>query len=124
MRNNPFHYLLPVEPKDFVGRWPMVNSIASDLTQINGDSYAVIAGRRCGKSSLLNAIAHQLRQPETTDAGDFIVIPITVDFKALAETIESAEDIYAHLLKEIYSLVAANTSFRPPDALASARAID
>ena len=116
MRNNPFHYLLPVEPKDFVGRWPMVNSIASDLTQINGDSYAVIAGRRCGKSSLLNAIAHQLRRPETTDAGDFIVIPITVDFKALAETIESAEDIYAHLLKEIYSLVAANTSFRPPDA--------
>jgi hypothetical protein len=116
MSSNPFRYLRPVEPKDFVGRWPLVKHIASDLTQINGDSYAIIAGRRCGKSSLLNAIAHQLCQSETTDAGDFIVIPISFDFKARAETIESADDIYAHILKDIYSLIAANASFRPPDA--------
>lgn len=116
MCNNPFHYLLPVDPKDFVGRWQLVKLIASDLTQINGDSYAIIAGRRCGKSSLLNAVAHQLRQLETTDAGDFIVIPISFDFKTLAETIESADAIYARLIKDIYSLVAADAFFRPPDA--------
>lgn len=116
--SNPFRYTVPVEAKSFVGRWPLVKSIASDLTQVDGDSYAIIAGRRCGKSSLLNAIAHQLCQPETTDAGDFTVIPISFDFKILAEDIESADVIYAYILKEIYSSLDANSSYRPKNAWA------
>jgi hypothetical protein len=116
MINNPFHYLLPVNPESFVGRWPLVKSIASDLKQINGDSYFIIAGRRCGKSSLLNAIAYQLRQPEIIDPGDFTVIPISFDFKAHAETIESPDAIYAYLLKDLFALVAANAPLRSTDA--------
>ncbi len=32
MTNNPFRYLLPVSPENFVGRMPLVKKIASDLT--------------------------------------------------------------------------------------------
>ena len=102
MINNPFHYLLPVAPEFFIGRWQFIKSISSDLTLINGDSYAIIAGRRFGKSSFLNAIAFQLCQRETIENGDYIALPILFDFKSVADTIQSVEEVYVHFLKEIY----------------------
>lgn len=101
MTNNPFRYLLPVSPENFVGRMPLVKKIASDLTSHDGDSWAIIAGRRCGKSSLLNAIAHHLSQPETMNTGDWIALPALFDFKSKVDTFDSVEMILAWFLKHI-----------------------
>jgi len=110
MTDNPFHYLLPVSPEDFVGRWPLVKSIAQDLTLNDGDSHAIIAGRRCGKSSILNAIVYQLHMPETKDKGYWITLPISFDFKSGADSFKSVEAIYVHLLRDIYRRVVVGTS--------------
>ena len=49
MNRNPFQYNLPVLPNDFVGRWPLVKSIALNLLLDGGDSHAILAGLSCGK---------------------------------------------------------------------------
>jgi len=114
MPRNPFRYLQPVAPEAFLGRWPLVKRIALDLLLDEGDSHAIIAGRRCGKSSLLNALAHQLRQPSTTDAGDWLALPLHLDFKAVALT--SVEAFFAYVLTEVRDRVDADAVYRPADA--------
>jgi len=114
MQRNPFRYLQPVAPDAFLGRWPLVKRIALDLLLDEGDSHAIIAGRRCGKSSLLNALAHQLRQPSTTDAGDWLALPLALDFKAM--TLISVEEFFAQVLAEVRRCVDVATRRRPPDA--------
>lgn len=115
MPRNPFQYLLPVAPAAFVGRWPLVNQMARDLTQDGGDSHAIIAGRRCGKSSLLNALAHDLRQGwARPDGADWLALPLHFDFKAAA--FPSVEAFFARILSELCRRVDLNTRRRPADA--------
>src|SRR3712207_2528006 len=80
MLSNPFEYLLPVPPDAFIGRWPLVDVIARDLTRTHGGSHACIGGRRFGKSSLLLALHYRLRNLEEADA--IRVVPIFIDLKA------------------------------------------
>jgi hypothetical protein len=114
MGYNPFQFLLPVDPAKFLGRWPLVKRIALDLTLDNGDSHAIIAGRRCGKSSLLGAIAYQLRQDITSHVGDCTILPVPFDFKS--GNFKSSEAILVHLLREVQRRVDKNIRRRPPDA--------
>ncbi|MCP4360464.1 MAG: hypothetical protein GY796_20840 [Chloroflexi bacterium] len=114
MSRNPFQYLLPVSPDNFVGRWPLVESIALDLTFERGDSYAIIAGRRCGKSSLLLTLGHHLRQPETAVDGEWRPLPLFIDLKN--GNFSTEEAIYAYVLNELCRRVDVNSRRRPKDA--------
>ncbi len=114
-QRNPFQYLLPVAPETFVGRRPLVRQMAIDLTVDNGDSHALIAGRRCGKSSLLQALGHQLRQqPVQTGEGDWLALPLYFDFKAAA--FPSVEAFFARILADLCRRVDSNARRRPADA--------
>jgi len=114
MSKNPFQYLRPVPPESFVGRWPLVREIAEDLVREGGESHAVIAGRRCGKSSLLVALAHQLRQPETVESGDWLALPILFDFKS--SSLDSEEACLAEILEQVRRRVDKSVRRPPRDA--------
>lgn len=86
MIRNPFRYSRPVAPAAFVGRWPAVHRLAADLTLEDGDSYALIGGRRCGKSSFLAALAHTLNQPDLAGSGDWRPLPLPIDCAPLTIT--------------------------------------
>ena len=55
--DNPYNYNLPVSSDMFFGRREELQSIFNDLTSSLGDSCALIAGRRMGKTSMLEAIS-------------------------------------------------------------------
>lgn len=114
MMSNPYQYLNPVTPEAFVARWPLVKRIALDLTLEGGNSHSIIAGRRCGKSSVLIAITHQLCQATAQETGDWQVLPIPFDFKS-GEFSKSGE-VYVRLLREIVRRTDANARRRPSDA--------
>ncbi|MCX6043975.1 MAG: AAA-like domain-containing protein [Chloroflexi bacterium] len=99
-KRNPFRYLQSVSPSDFVGRWPLVESIAQDLILENGDSHAIIAGQRYGKTSILSALSHQLYQPAVLEAADCLALPLYIDFKACA--FNSAEAVFAFIFQRIH----------------------
>ncbi|MEZ4730259.1 MAG: AAA family ATPase [Caldilineaceae bacterium] len=103
MIRNPFRYSRPVAPAAFVGRWPAVHRLAADLTLDDGDSYALIGGRRCGKSSFLAALAHTLGQPAGADTGDWRPLPLAIDCAPL--TITAPGEFLAHLLLALRRLV-------------------
>ena len=114
MPANPFQYLRPVPPQDFVGRWGLVNEIAENLLVEGGDSHAVIAGRRCGKSSLMLALAYQLRQTETLEAGDWTPLIVPFDFKS--SKLASEGGCLAELFESVRRHVDVSVRRRPTDA--------
>ena len=57
---NPFRFNLPTQPHELVGRRHIVDDLVSELHAWTGDSYAIVGGRRFGKSSLLLAVEHTL----------------------------------------------------------------
>lgn len=99
MSSNPFHCLLPVLPENFFGRWSLVKNICLDLTCETGDSYALVAGRRCGKSSTLHAISYQLNQQSIQNLANWSTIAIYMDLKGAK--FKSPENIYAFILSKI-----------------------
>jgi hypothetical protein len=66
--HNPFHYPNPVLPEAFVGRQTILRDIARALVEDPGASYAIIAGRRMGKTSLIMSLAYRISPPKHTDA--------------------------------------------------------
>lgn len=114
MSPNPYQYLLPVSPDAFVGRWPLVKNMAADLLFEGGDSQAIIAGRRCGKSSLLIALAYQLRQTTLPESGNYLALPLLFDFKS--STFNAAGEVFAQLLKEVRRRVDVTAPRRPSDS--------
>jgi len=100
MLRNPFQYLQHVTPDKFAGRWPLVHSIAQDLSLEQGDSHAIIAGHRSGKTSLLVALAHELQQMKNRQPGQYIGVPIYIDLKAT--TFDSAEAVFAYILNRVH----------------------
>ncbi len=100
MLHNPFQYLQHVTPDKFVGRWPLVHSIAQDLTLEQGDSHAIIAGHRTGKTSLLVALAHHIQQIKNRQPGQYIGVPIYIDLKAM--TFDCAEAAFAYILNRVH----------------------
>ena len=96
---NPFQYLLPILPNDFLGRQSLLDEIVADMINDSGDSHAIIAGRRCGKSSLLSALAHQLRPTSIIASRDWRALPLLFDFKH--KPFESEGAFFAHMLSEV-----------------------
>lgn len=103
MRRNPFRFSRPAAVANFVGRWPDVQRVAADLTIDDGDSFGLIGGRRCGKSSFLLALAHQLQEEEFAADGDWRALPLAIDCAGL--TVESAGGFLAMLLERLRRVV-------------------
>lgn len=100
-QENPFYYNLPARPEDFVGRWPLANKVIDDLCCPRPDSWAVIGGRRFGKSSVLKVIETQLTDRlGACGEGDRRVIPFLVDLKRCNP--DSEQHIYACILHYLY----------------------
>ncbi len=100
-KDNPFYYNLPTRPADFVGRWPLVEEIVADLARPRPDSWAVIGGRRFGKSSVLKAIeARLLKRLAHTAPGDWYIFPLVVDLKG-SET-DTEQNVYARIVRLLY----------------------
>ena len=72
---NPYNYNLPVGPEMFVGREADVETLMRGLSGTPGDSYALVGGRRMGKTSLLEAL---MREPEPS-AGRLLLILVFLD---------------------------------------------
>lgn len=122
MPANPFQYTRPVSPQVFFGHWPLVRKIADDLLHEGGESHAIVAGRSCGKTSLLNALAYQLRQPQTAALGDWR--PFVVPFAFKTSALQSAEKCLAEIFNEARRRVDASVRRRPADAWPAAVKLD
>lgn len=104
-QENPFYYNLPVQPADFVGRWPLVDEIAADLCRGRPDSWAVIGGRRFGKSSVLKAVeARLLERLAGCGQGERHVFPLLVDLKG-SET-DTEQNVYARIVRLLHRALA------------------
>jgi len=100
-RENPFYYNLPTRGEDFVGRWPLVHEIVTDLCQPRPDSWAVIGGRRFGKSSALKAVESRLAaRLAGCVRGDRHIVPLVVDLKRCGT--ENEHSVYAGILRALY----------------------
>lgn len=96
-----FYYDRPVSPQDFVGRWNLVTEIVSDLRCPQPSSWAVIGGRRFGKTSVLKTIESQLLTSVAhSTPGELRVFPLLVDLKGCGKGTERA--VYAGILRGLY----------------------
>jgi hypothetical protein len=96
---NPFHYPNPISPEAFVGRRALLRDVSKSLIEDPGASYAIIAGRRLGKTSLLMSIAHHLNISKQTNDTHWQALPIFFDFQS--RRFSSQENFYATILNEI-----------------------
>lgn len=103
-QQNPFFYNLPAQPENFVGRWTLVDGIVASLCRSETDSWAIIGGRRFGKSSVLKAIEFRLQERQKqVKPGERLIIPVPVDLKRCNPG--SAQHVYACIVRYLhYSL--------------------
>lgn len=105
-QENPFYYNLPTSPEDFVGRWTLVDTIVHDVCRTRPDSWAIIGGRRFGKSSVLKVIESKLLERLAMwKPNERYVFPMRVDLKK-CET-KSECHIYACILHELHRALGA-----------------
>lgn len=101
MANNPFYYNLPTRPADFLGRWPLVEEIVADLSRPRPDSWAIIGGRRFGKSSLLKAIESRLLERlSQTGPGERHIFPLVVDLKS--SQMRNERSVYERIMRLLH----------------------
>src|ERR1700730_10763772 len=86
-RRNPFRYLQPVPPAEFLGRLDLVEEVVEDVLAATGDSHAVIGGRRYGKTSLLTTLEWQIRA--AVGSHDHLGVPLRLSFRSLNLTSEA-----------------------------------
>jgi len=73
---NPYNYNMPVRPDMFFGRREDVQALTRNLAATPGDSYALVGGRRMGKTSLLEAL---LRASAEEPARSMLLLPVHLD---------------------------------------------
>jgi len=94
----PYNYNMPVEPDMFFGRQGDIEALVRNLIATPGDSFAVIGGRRMGKTSLIEALLralHTLAEQPTTSV---LPVPISLDFTG--EGIESVASLLRTIGKQ------------------------
>jgi hypothetical protein len=115
---NPYNYNLPVEPDMFFGRDAEVAALFSRLTAAQGDSIALIGGRRMGKTSMLEAL-RRILETSTAERSHFLFAPVFVDLSG--EAIDSVNDFF-HVVYDQAQAELAHSLALPPanvDALSS-----
>lgn len=119
---NPFQYPNPVSPEFFVGRQDNLKEISKTLIEDPGASYAIIAGRRFGKTSLLMAIADKLWKNQSTAKNQWRAFPILFDFQSC--TFDSPEAFYSKILNEVRCRVDILAPDKPDDVWPSPITLD
>lgn len=101
---NPFRYNQPATQRTFVGRWDLVESIVADLCQPNGDSWAVIGGRRFGKSSVLQAVKLHLHERlSQSEPHEQLTLPVIIDLKRCKP--ENEQHVYACIARYLHRML-------------------
>jgi serine/threonine-protein kinase len=104
---NPFRFNLPTQPHELVGRGPVVDHLVSELHAWNGDSHALIGGRRFGKSSLLLALEHALLGLGSSRAdGALRVLPVRFSLHDVLP-LDSPESFFRLAIEETLRALAA-----------------
>lgn len=116
MSVNPFHFNVPTPPQDFVGRKALLENIIGDLQDVSGDSYAIVGGRRFGKSSLLLAIERRLSiDLKGTEIGDYHVLPVFLSLKSAELASASAVlGLFLHSIRKATSCAKKALPFEGP----------
>lgn len=111
--DNPFDFNMPTCGDMFVGRRADVSRMADMLSSASRTSYGVIGGKRCGKSSLLEALASELLQRlKKVESGQRQVISVFVPLKTMSR-LGSADDVLGVMLHEVRRVVC-GTRLRGP----------
>ena len=97
MNMNPYEYLHPVIGASFVGRYGIINEICLELSLPEGESYAIVGGRRFGKTSLLLSIRDKVE--ETRELANILCV-----FIDLNQRFSSPEDFFGHTIQELYNI--------------------
>ncbi len=80
MPSSPYNYNLPVSDEMFFGRQADLVEMVDGLTATPGDSFALTAGRRMGKTSLLEAVERTLLPSNSSQTRMFLIVPLPFDF--------------------------------------------
>ena len=98
--SNPFTYNLPVDKEMFFGRQDELDFVNDQLTSNPGDSIALIAGRRMGKTSFLEAL---LRKFSEDKVQELFIVPIYIDLSGeiLSSILEFYEIVAHEMISEI-----------------------
>lgn len=110
MCSNPYNYHLPVDPSRFVGRWNEVEMVVKRLGNPTGDSFIIVAGRRCGKSSFLEVVSDRLDVIQNTSSFRYRSLPVLLDLKS--KEFDSPGRIFSQLLHCLLSRVDVNQEWR------------
>ncbi len=77
---NPYNYNMPVEPEMFFGRDEDVETLMSGLTDTPGNPFALVGGRRMGKTSLLESLERTLKPR----SGRLLLVTLLLDMSGEA----------------------------------------
>nr|BAL56615.1 hypothetical protein HGMM_F41E03C26 [uncultured prokaryote] len=106
---NPYNYNLPVEPEMFFGRDADVETLVRSLTGAPGDSFALVGGRRMGKTSLLEALKRALTGP----VHHLLPVPVLLDMSG--EQVDSLPAFFRAVVGEAEEALADRLGC-PPEA--------
>lgn len=99
---NPFNYGTSVEPNKYIGRESEIRRVVDELLNPSGQSFAVIGGKRCGKSSFLEAVQSGLiaQLPASPNERRY-VMPLMVNLKLLSQASQETV-VYGLILRLLY----------------------
>jgi len=101
--SNPYNYNLPVGPEMFFGREADLEAAVRGLTGAPGDSFALVGGRRMGKTSLLEALKRVLERPVDH------ILPVPVFLDMSGERVDSVPAFFRTVAEGAGEVLAART---------------
>jgi hypothetical protein len=100
MTSNPFNYWDPVSGEQFVGRKEEVEKVARELAELRG-SYALVGGRRCGKTSFLKTLQDALlKRLSQAQYRRWHILPVFINLRNLSQ--HSIGSVFALMLHTLY----------------------
>jgi hypothetical protein len=112
-RDNPYSIDQPAEAL-FYGRQDQVEKLAASLTAPTAGSFALIGGRRFGKTSLLHAVDRRLWAMFPCSSGEtYCVIPIYLNF--LGDEIAGLDDFFLLAVDILANQIAEHCLDIPPE---------
>jgi hypothetical protein len=111
---NPYNYNLPVTPKMFFGRQEDMETLVHHLTAEPGDSFALVGGRRMGKTSLLRALRRVLEPVADGSPHGLLTIPIFLDLTG--KGIDSVSSFFRKIRDDAEAEIINLLSLQPVDS--------
>ena len=104
---NPYNYNLPVAPAMFFGRDGDVETLVHGLTGPQGDSFALVGGRRMGKTSLLEVLERTLKP----HSGRFLLVSVLLDMSG--EAVDSVSAFFRTIAYQASEALTDDLGLRP-----------